>query len=188
MGCAPEPKEASWKKSVGTRPPKLSLHVPGLVWLKRKWPVVGRSPGLAEPLSVAELDVIEVAAFVVTVGGSRAFGSENCVAKTFGCIVSMPKNSLTESINDKSAAFVPSEPIAKLIAVTVTRTAVITMIRDDDLCSIDRSPSVFFKYTIHARQKNLGWVRRRAHRRSVWKRKFATSVLPKSLFCKENVT
>jgi len=53
---------------VGTRVPNASLHVTGLVVLKRNQPVVVSPFGSADPLSVAVVSPIPEAALVVTVG------------------------------------------------------------------------------------------------------------------------
>lgn len=54
--------------------PKLSLHTPGSEVEYRKWPSAASPFGFEEPLSVAELDVTNVAAEVTAVG---AFGVVN---------------------------------------------------------------------------------------------------------------
>lgn len=54
----------------GARVPNVSLHVPGLVVLYRNHAVVDAPFGLDEPLRVAEVSVMLVAAVVVAVGGS----------------------------------------------------------------------------------------------------------------------
>lgn len=69
-GLAPEPNDVSDALLAGTRVPKLSLHVPGFTVEYRKCPNVGSPFGLAEPFSVAELEVMAVAAEVVAVGAA----------------------------------------------------------------------------------------------------------------------
>jgi hypothetical protein len=53
---------------VGAREPNVSLHVPGSVSEKRKYPVAVDPFAFTVPLSVAETFVIPLAATVVTVG------------------------------------------------------------------------------------------------------------------------
>ncbi len=56
----------------GTRVPKMSLQVPGLVVLMRNQPVVASPFGLPEPLSTADVVMTDVAAVVAAVGAAAA--------------------------------------------------------------------------------------------------------------------
>lgn len=56
----------------GTRVPKVSLHVPGVLVSMRNHAVVLEPFGLPAPFRMADVWVIEEAEFVDTVGGSAA--------------------------------------------------------------------------------------------------------------------
>jgi hypothetical protein len=67
-GTDPNPDPRSVPLAAGTRMPKVSLHVTGLVVLYRNQPVVASPFGTPVPLSTADVVVRPLAAFVVTVG------------------------------------------------------------------------------------------------------------------------
>src|SRR5881227_1692418 len=69
-GAATVPPPSEVPPDAGTRVPKLSLQVPGLVADQRNQPVAGSPLGMAEPLSVAVVPVTFEAASVVTDGAA----------------------------------------------------------------------------------------------------------------------